>query len=318
MSDTGQGEGWWQASDGKWYPPEQHPDFQPEATQAMGAAEPPTAAMPPVPPGVPPGAIPTAGPMGPPPAGPPPGAPSAASSNAKWIIVGVLAVAAIAIAAFLLTRDDGKKNNVAATSSASPASTSSSSSSSSSSKSTSSSSKSSSSSSSVSSAAAQAKLLKASDIGADFRDSTFSKSSSPTPCGGPDIDSQVPPTVDVGADASNGTGFFEEELFVYDSEADADKVVALIKQAVNCPDPTVGSDEPATISDAKDVTGDISQPVKEAFAYDVQTTEARGKFFFVHNGRVVVSFAFFAQSGADTSKLPDELSIVNKGVAKLS
>ena len=24
MSDTSQGPGWWQASDGKWYPPEQH------------------------------------------------------------------------------------------------------------------------------------------------------------------------------------------------------------------------------------------------------------------------------------------------------
>lgn len=26
MSDTQQGPGWWQASDGRWYPPEQHPD----------------------------------------------------------------------------------------------------------------------------------------------------------------------------------------------------------------------------------------------------------------------------------------------------
>jgi hypothetical protein len=29
MSDTSQGQGWWQASDGKWYPPEQHPNYQP-------------------------------------------------------------------------------------------------------------------------------------------------------------------------------------------------------------------------------------------------------------------------------------------------
>ena len=28
MSDTPQGEGWWQASDGKWYPPEQAPGYQ--------------------------------------------------------------------------------------------------------------------------------------------------------------------------------------------------------------------------------------------------------------------------------------------------
>jgi uncharacterized RDD family membrane protein YckC len=29
MADTSQGTGWWQASNGKWYPPEQHPNYQP-------------------------------------------------------------------------------------------------------------------------------------------------------------------------------------------------------------------------------------------------------------------------------------------------
>lgn len=29
MSDTSQGHGWWQASDGKWYPPEAHPNYTP-------------------------------------------------------------------------------------------------------------------------------------------------------------------------------------------------------------------------------------------------------------------------------------------------
>lgn len=31
MSEVSMGPGWWQASDGKWYPPEQHPDFRPAA-----------------------------------------------------------------------------------------------------------------------------------------------------------------------------------------------------------------------------------------------------------------------------------------------
>jgi hypothetical protein len=31
VSDTSQGPGWWQASDGKWYPPEQAPGYQPPA-----------------------------------------------------------------------------------------------------------------------------------------------------------------------------------------------------------------------------------------------------------------------------------------------
>lgn len=36
MSDSSQGPGWWQASDGKWYPPEQAPDYQ--AAGAAGGA----------------------------------------------------------------------------------------------------------------------------------------------------------------------------------------------------------------------------------------------------------------------------------------
>lgn len=34
MSDTSQGPGWWQASDGKWYPPEQASGSAPQAQQA--------------------------------------------------------------------------------------------------------------------------------------------------------------------------------------------------------------------------------------------------------------------------------------------
>lgn len=37
MSDTSQGPGWWQASDGKWYPPEQAPGYQ-AAPSGYGAA----------------------------------------------------------------------------------------------------------------------------------------------------------------------------------------------------------------------------------------------------------------------------------------
>lgn len=36
MSDTPQGEGWWQASDGKWYPPEQAPGYQTPGTPTGG------------------------------------------------------------------------------------------------------------------------------------------------------------------------------------------------------------------------------------------------------------------------------------------
>jgi hypothetical protein len=38
LSDTSGGPGWWQASDGKWYPPEQHPDARAAAATAVAAA----------------------------------------------------------------------------------------------------------------------------------------------------------------------------------------------------------------------------------------------------------------------------------------
>jgi hypothetical protein len=40
MSDTSQGPGWWQASDGRWYRPEQHPNYAdaPPSTTALAAS----------------------------------------------------------------------------------------------------------------------------------------------------------------------------------------------------------------------------------------------------------------------------------------
>lgn len=49
MSDASGGPGWWQASDGKWYPPERHPGYQPPPPQAIPPqAIPPAAARQPV------------------------------------------------------------------------------------------------------------------------------------------------------------------------------------------------------------------------------------------------------------------------------
>ena len=39
MSDVSQGPGWWQASDGKWYPPESAPGFQPGAAGGQPAGD---------------------------------------------------------------------------------------------------------------------------------------------------------------------------------------------------------------------------------------------------------------------------------------
>ena len=42
MSDVQQGPGWWQASDGKWYAPEQHPNYQPPPPPPAAPATPQT------------------------------------------------------------------------------------------------------------------------------------------------------------------------------------------------------------------------------------------------------------------------------------
>ncbi|MEY2431442.1 MAG: hypothetical protein QOC92_1167 [Acidimicrobiaceae bacterium] len=95
MSDTSQGPGWWQASDGKWYPPEQAP------TAAQPISE-PTATQPA--------------------AGPPvyadPAAPAAAAAGggggAKVIAIVVALVLIAGGAAFALTRSSGGGGSVKA------------------------------------------------------------------------------------------------------------------------------------------------------------------------------------------------------------
>ncbi|MFN3219940.1 MAG: hypothetical protein ACE367_25910 [Acidimicrobiales bacterium] len=59
MSDYSQGPGWWQASDGRWYPPETHPDYV-APPPAAPAVVPPPAAPAVVPPPAAPAAEPTA------------------------------------------------------------------------------------------------------------------------------------------------------------------------------------------------------------------------------------------------------------------
>lgn len=41
MSDSSQGHGWWQASDGKWYAPELHPEYSPPSSSSLPTPVPP-------------------------------------------------------------------------------------------------------------------------------------------------------------------------------------------------------------------------------------------------------------------------------------
>ena len=117
MSDVPQGPGWWQASDGKYYPPEQFPSSEPppEAPPVAPPSTPPT--QPPggpPPPGAVAGAPPAPGAMagGPPPPGAAPAPPPSSSSSSgclkALLIVGgilvVLGLGAVALLVFAIDR----------------------------------------------------------------------------------------------------------------------------------------------------------------------------------------------------------------------
>lgn len=61
MSDVSQGQGWWIASDGKWYPPELHPSVRPPTEAATGAGAQTAATAVSTPPAGVPDAVPAAG-----------------------------------------------------------------------------------------------------------------------------------------------------------------------------------------------------------------------------------------------------------------
>jgi hypothetical protein len=335
MSDTSQGEGWWQASDGKWYAPEQHPDFQ-QPTQPVDqsgppteATPPPTEAMPPAPPGPPTQAMPPPGapPPGAPPGTPPPGAPEKGSNNKKWIIPAAIAAVIIAVAAFLLLRNDEDNSNVATATDASDQQTDKTDSTSSSSSSKSSSSKSSSSSAQskefVDPATVQNKLLTAEDIGSEFTDQAFTTSSNTTdPCGKPNARAQVPPTKDVGSTATEPSQnlLFEEEVVFHKNAADNKKAFDIgVNSATTCNQGTQtdssGSVSSFTISDPKDVSDEVG--VTEAVEFTIQSGDTSAILVGVRLDNCIATFLFQFPTSAGESAQPDEISIVKDGVDRL-
>lgn len=106
MSEQSQGPGWWQASDGKWYPPEQAP-----APTAQQPAADPTAQQPAY--GAPGYAAPAAG--APAYGAPAPAAAAAGGGGAGKIIAIVVVLALLAGGgAYLLTKSDGGGRSVSA------------------------------------------------------------------------------------------------------------------------------------------------------------------------------------------------------------
>ncbi|HEX2383142.1 MAG TPA: hypothetical protein VHI95_10925 [Acidimicrobiales bacterium] len=328
MSDTSRGEGWWQASDGKWYPPEQHPDVRrptepvEEAGTPTGATPPTTTAMPPVSPGPPTQAFPPPfGPPGGPPPGPPTGPPlgTTAGSNKKWIIpVAAAAAIVIAVVAFLLLRNDDDDDNVStATDNSDQSSDSTSSSKSSSSKSSSSKSSSSTSAEFVDPNGVEDRLLTASDIGSEFTDGTFTPSDETVDlCGNPNARAVVPPTQVVGS-ASNEASqdlHFEEEVIFHRTAADNREAFDLALDSLRtCTEGALPDGTPFTVSSPEDVSSQVG--ASAAVEATVQAGDTTVIVVGVRLDNCVASFTFqFPTSGAEPD---DELGIVEDGIDRL-
>lgn len=58
-------------------------------------------------------------------------------------------------------------------------------------------------------------------------------------------------------------------------------------------------------------------PVDDAVRIDAQSEESQGSLFVVRRLRTITIFVFNAQKGADVSSLPDEATVVNRGLTKL-
>ncbi len=107
MSSASQGPGWWQASDGKWYPPQQESGYQaPPPPPAAAPTAPPSWSAPPAPPAYPApgGQYPAPGGQYPAPGGPNFGNAQAAFASgvakiprAGWVVAGGLVAALIAL-----------------------------------------------------------------------------------------------------------------------------------------------------------------------------------------------------------------------------
>lgn len=341
MSDFSQGDGWWQASDGKWYAPELHPDYQPPTeavptspsepeptlAQPMTPSEPePTVAQPVapeatqaiptpayIPPPVPPDAPIVGGPVGPPPG----------RSNAGKIIAIVVALILIAAAvlAFFLTRDNDKSSS----SSSSSTSSSSTSSSSSSSSTTSSSSRSSSSSSAagIDAKTLSLALLRPGDVGAGYSALQYKKPAShPLPCGQPDPDTIVKPFAGAGAQAVNdaSTVVFLQEASSYTNTTDASKAFQLQEAGVACGSGPLYDDQGNAVPATFGPTTDVSSQVGAAAAVEVpfSTSSINGTAVLVRSGTVVYTIVIQHQPDIDPTTVPDPIAVTKAAQAQIA
>jgi hypothetical protein len=337
MSDATQGPGWWQASDGKWYPPEQHPDYtpptQPVESVAPTAATPPvppppveaTQAMAPVPPPpVPPGP-PLAGAVGPPPSG---------GGRGKVIaIVAVLAAIAVVAALLLLNRDSDDGAMVAASDTTSSDNTDQSDSTDATTttkKTTTTTAKTTTTKPTTTTAPGpldraklEARLLSVQQMGDGLKDSPFTPdSTNPEACGQPNTDIAFPPVAIAGREGVQAnTRVVLEQARSYKDAATSAQAFDTSVQGLSCTDGNAfdsnGQPVPITIGPVQDITAQM-KGVKRAVAVTVTGQGFEGLAIGVDLGGVVVAFQFEATAGAGTETVEARLPVAQAGVEKMA
>ncbi|MEY2569223.1 MAG: hypothetical protein QOE35_3752 [Actinomycetota bacterium] len=328
MSDATQGPGWWQASDGLWYPPDQHPDFAAptEAVESVPPAD-ATQAMAPVPPPVPPGppvvvARPV-GPVGPPPPG---------GGRGKVIaIVAVLAAIAVVAALLLVNRDsdDGAKVAASDTDSTDVTDQSDSTDATTTTKKTTTTTAkttttraTTTTAPAVDAAALTARLLTPEEMGEGMSEGTFTPDSkNPEACGSPNTDTVFPPEAIVGrASVQAQQRAVVEQVRAYADAATSAKAFQRGVDASSCSEGNAfdaqGKPVPITIGPIQEIS-DVKGAVR-AIAVSLTGEQFEALVVAVDVGGEIVAFQFETVRGAGTETLEARLPVVEAGVAKLA
>ena len=123
--------------------------------------------------------------------------------------------------------------------------------------------------------------------------------------------------LDVGSAAQNadGTLFFQEELTTYDDESTAAQAFQAGLQGLSCTQGTTSNGDQLTISQPKDVSADLGVP--GAIEIDIESSTITGQVFAATQGNGIAVFQFQGSTSADTSGIPNPLSIAKKGFQKL-
>lgn len=187
---------------------------------------------------------------------------------------------------------------------------------------------------SVSAADLSTALLTPADLGLTGAASQASKQTdNPLPCaaaGSKSLNQQVPATVRVGVDISDDAlqiGL-SEEIRLFADETTSTAAVTAAVAGLNCTSGSLiddgGAAVPITIQPPVDIKADLAKDTKLAdvtiTAAQVWQGTASGEdidLVVVQLGRSVVLFSFQSGTGADTSKLPNPLTVVDDALEKI-